>query len=288
MAYEKQFAIKEVASLNISGYSDGNAIAHIPYANEVSIVSETSRLNIYGGKSNSKFLSWDYGKDIKLKIKLPLFDLNLLAHLAGTDLLQGEGTSHNDEKLVVESAVLPTITLSATPINNSLKVYVMNSPYDIGAEQTLGDPINSNEYSIVGTTITLNTATAPLGTKILAMYDYTVLNDSHLIQMFVDRFVKYVRITGKGTWRNVATQIDEEILFDFKKCKINPSFAMQQSSTSASYLELDIDVYHKPIGNRKIHASIISEGNYASFKRLITSEDELFLTVDDMEFWVAG
>ncbi len=285
----KQFAIKEVNKLTISDYSTGKLIAYVPYATETSLSTDSEHLAIFGGEGNLKILSWDYEKSMKISMVLPLIDLNILAHLAGSDSLENEVATHKDETLLSNGGNEPNIELSHIPVSGSLKLYSMTSYYNIDKEQELGDIINEDEYEIDGKIISLNEITAPTNRRFLAMYDYITLNDSKTIQMFANRFNNYVRITGEGAWRNVVDHKDEVVKFEFCKCKIIPSFNITQSSTDNTSLTIEADLYYKPIGMQKVFANIISTGVRVEEKfheYLLTSDNEYFETSDGLLFMV--
>lgn len=257
MANEKQFGIKEVMSLTVTNYSTGVPIAHIPYATETNVSTTSERLDLKGGVGNYSLTSWDHTKEMMLNINLPLVDLNLLGHLTGSGLTTGATTAH-DDSIFVTTGSTPTITLKAAPVSGTLKVYLMNSDYDISTEQTAGTPAsNVNEYSISDDTITLNATTAPAGTKILAMYDYTTESTSSEVTILADQFTDFVRITGTGIWRNTVSGEDENVSFDFKKCKFKPNFNLTQSSTNATSLDLEADLYFINDGLDKVYANIV-------------------------------
>ncbi len=257
MANEKQFGIKEVMNIAITNYSTGAAIAYIPYATETSIMSEATRLDIEGGQGFYRLTSFDYGKKVTSKISIPLVDLNLLAHLTGTDLSTGATTAHQDEVLI-SSGATPTITLSSTPTSGTLKIYKINGDYDISTVQTEGTPATTeNQYSISGTTVTLHVTSGVAGTKFLAMYDYTTGATATLITQLADRFNDFVRITGSGLWRNVYSTTDEVVSFDLKKCKFKPNYTLTQASSSATTLELEADLYFVTSGANKLYMNIV-------------------------------
>ncbi len=257
MANEKQFGIKEVMSLAITDYVSKAPIAYIPYATETTVGTTSERLDLKGGQGNYSLTSWDHTKEMSLNINLPLVDLTLLGHLTGSGMTTGATTAHDDDLYITEGAT-PTITLKATPISGTLKLYVMNSDYDIGEEQLAGTPASTpNKYSITGKTVTLNGTTAPAGTKILAMYDYTTDANANLITVLADKFNEFVRVTGTGVWRNTVSGADEVVSFDFKKVKFKPNFTLTQSSTDATSLDLEADLYFVTSGLDKIYANIV-------------------------------
>jgi hypothetical protein len=260
MANEKQFAIRDVLSCAITDYTNGNALAYIGYATQTSVSTESDRLDIRGGAGNFVLGGWDHSKKTSIQLSLPITDLNLLNHIwsgASTVITPAAQTAHKDEVLVTSGAT-PTITLTATPTSGTLKVYLMNSEWDLSTVQTTGTPSTTvNKYSLDGVTITLNSTTAPAGTRILAMYDYTTAATASLLAIKADMFPDFVRITGNGLWTNVVTGDDEVVSFDFKKAKIKPNVTITEKATEATVMELSADLYYVASGSDKIYANIV-------------------------------
>lgn len=78
-------------------------------------------------------------------------------------------------KSLVEALTVPadapyTVDLQRTPISG--QIYIVNS---LGTEQTAGDPVNANQYSISGTTITFHSGQAGLVETITYRYSPTAM-----------------------------------------------------------------------------------------------------------------
>jgi hypothetical protein len=256
MANEQTFGVKEVMSLVIRDYSSANALLYIPYATSTDVMSESDRLEITGGQGNYSLTAWDHSKKLKGKLSLPLVNMAVLAHLTGTDLAVAATTAHRDEELITSGAT-PTVTLSSTPTSGTLKIYTLTGNYDL-TEVTSGTPSSTqNTFSASGTTITLNSTSHVAGTKVIAMYDFTTAATAQLVTILADRFTDFVRITGMGLWRNIATGDDEVVSFDLKKCKFKPNFTLTQATTAATTLELEYDCYYEASGLNKLYANIV-------------------------------
>jgi hypothetical protein len=256
MANEKTFAIKEVMSCVVHDYTSGEAIAYIGYAQSTDITTDCDRLNLTGGQGNFQLTSWDHSKKMTSLIKVPLVDIKLLGHLTGTAMATGATTAHRDEELVTVGAT-PTITLSSTPTSGTLKVYVVSGDYDLTI-QAAGTPSSTvNTYSLSTCTVTLNSTTAPAGTRVLVTYDFTTTATANLVTVLADKFTDFVRITGMGLWRNVVTGDDEVVSFDLRKCKFKSAFKLTQSSTEATSLDLEADLFYETSGLNKVYANIV-------------------------------
>lgn len=178
-------------------------------------------------------MSFDHTKTMDLKCTLPLVDLTMLAQLAGKPLTTGEAVIL-PKKEILTASVTNTITLSeTTPAVGTLQVYLLSGDRDLGIVQAVGTPATApNTYSIaVGGVITLNTTTAPVGTKFIAFYDYTSGVTVTQVTFTANDFPGYMRVTGEGLATDFVTGNVVPTLFDVKKCKLQSNFSITMSST---------------------------------------------------------
>lgn len=190
----KQFGFKEVMNFTMFDFTTGAVILRCDYATDTSIETSAERIQVRGGQGNYKLLSFDHTKDNIMKGELALLDLNAIAHLTGKSLYTGSVNVPKFEDLTVSAG--NQITLAATPVSGTLKLYIKDGSRDNGTEQTSGSSSTPNQYSITGAVVTLNSSTCASGSHILAYYDYATDSDARTITFTADKFPSYVRITG--------------------------------------------------------------------------------------------
>lgn len=245
----KQLGIKEVLNFNVFNYSTGASLFYVDYAGNTSIEMSAERLDLRGGQGNYKLLSFDHTKNATMKCELPLVDLEFIALLTGKPVAV-EAKNLNKREVLLSSAS-NTITLSATPVNGTLKVYLLSGDRDNGTEQTVGNPATTqNAYSIAGAVITLNATTAPQNTKLVVTYDYSAPATTRTMTFTADKFPGYFRITGDGIVTDQVTGETYVVKFDIKKAKPKNNFSITMMSTEATKLNIEFDLYSADVTNQ--------------------------------------
>jgi hypothetical protein len=253
-----QLGIKEVLNVNVSKFSDtgnGDFVAYFDYASNTSLETSAERLDLRGGQGNYKLLSFDHTKEQSLMLSLPLLDMEFVSFLTGKDLSVGATNVPIREVLTANAS--NEIELSQTPVTGTLKIYPKVNLRDVGPEQEAGTPATTeNEYSIVGTTITLNATTAPQGTEFVVYYDYSAPSTTKTITFTADSFADYLRITGEGIVTDEQTGNTEVVKFDFKKCKPQNNFTVTMSSTEFTTLEITFDLFNVDVSGEKVYCTM--------------------------------
>ncbi len=239
------FAVKEVLDFTVEKYVSsgrGDILFTVDYATQTNINTSAERLDIRGGQGNFKIISIDHTKDCTFAATLPIIDIKALAVKLGKDITKGATTAPMKEILTADAS--NTITLSQTPITGTLKVYQLVGERDLGTEQIAGDPaLNQDEYSISGTTITLNATTAPEGTKFIVFYDYTSGINAENIKITAEDFPQFIKITGRGLVNDDVEGTLFPVSFTIHKAKVQPNFELTMSSDSATELDFTCDCY---------------------------------------------
>jgi hypothetical protein len=243
MAASKQIGIKEVLNLQVFNYTTGANVFYADYASNTSIEHAAERLDLRGGQGNYKLLSFDHTKNAMMKCELPLVDLEFIALLTGKALNTG-AVAVPKREVLTSSGATPTITLAATPIAGTLKIYALSGNRDVGTEQTAGTPSSTqNAYSISGAVVTLNATSGVAGSQFIVTYNYTSAATVRTSIFTADKFPGYFRITGEGL---VTDQVDGNtytVKFDLKKCKPQNNFTVSMSGTEATKLNITFDLY---------------------------------------------
>jgi len=243
----KQIAIKEVLNFNIFDYTTGESKFYVDYAGMSSVEMTAERLDLRGGQGNFKLVSFDHTKNATMKSELPLVDLEFIALLTGKALAI---ESREIPKREVLTATSQIITLSATPVTGTLKIYALSSDRDNGTEQTVGTPVTTvNEYSISGQAVTLNVTTAPDATQFVCTYNYDSAATTRTMTFTADKFPGYFRITGDGIVTDQVDGADYYTKFDMLKVKPQNNFTLTMQSTEATKLNITFDLYAVDVTN---------------------------------------
>jgi hypothetical protein len=191
---------------------------------------------------NYKLVSFDHTKSMTMKTSLPLVDLEFVALLTGKDMSTGAVNVPKREVLTVDGS--NQVSLTATPVSGTLNIYLLSNDRDNGTEQTSGTPATTqNEYSISGTTVTLNATTAPEDTKVVCSYDYSAPATTRTMTFTADKFPGYFRINGSGLVTDQVTGETFYTIFDIKKAKPKNNFTITMMSTDATKLDIEFDMY---------------------------------------------
>jgi len=214
----------------------------VDYASDSSIATTAERLDLRGGMGNYKLLSLDHSKECTFTLEMPLVDLSFLAMLTGKDL--DIGAFNVPKRNVLTASAGNTITISATPIAGSLRLWLLEGDRDYGTEQTAGTPASTvNTYSISGRVITLNATTAPENTKIAVEFLYASAATTRTVHFTADKFPIYVTIDGWGRATDQVTGVERDTVFIIKKAKPKNDFTITQKSTEATMLTMVFDLY---------------------------------------------
>lgn len=249
------FGFKEVLDFTVQDYTlsgTGGAVRFIvDYAKDSAVSTTSERLDIRGGQGNYKLLSVDHTRDAIFKATLPLLDTAALVSMTGRSLVTGATQVPHREIITITTA--GSMTLAFAPTTGSLRIYKVLNNRDISTEQTVGTPATVvDTYSISGTTVTLNTTTAPVGSKFLAVYDHTSTALARKMTITANNFPGYVRITGTGLAVDEADGLTYPVRFDIKKAKVKPGFEWTFASDAPTEIPFEYDLFPVTIGNDKV------------------------------------
>jgi hypothetical protein len=239
------FAIKEVMDFTVETYSAsgrGNLLFYVDYAGNTTINTTAERLDIRGGQGNFKLISLDHTKDTMFNSMLPLVDVNALATKLGVSVTEGAATASITETLTADGS--NQITLSHEPLANTLKIHKLAFERDLSTEQTAGTPASTpNEYSISTKTVTLNSTTAPSGTKFIVSYEYTSGTAAQNIKITASDFPNFITIRGRGLADDDQEGQKIPVSFKIHKAKVQQEFELTMEGTSATELAFNCDCY---------------------------------------------
>lgn len=243
----KQFGLKEVLNFTVHDFTTNAVLFRCDYATDSSLETTAERIIVRGGQGNYKLLAFDHTKDMMFKTELPLIDLESISMLTGKDMLTGAGSVPKFESLKVDGS--NQVTLAATPVTGTLKVYLKSGSRDNGTEQTAGSTAVANQYTIAGQTITFNATSCPENTYVQCYYDYTSDSDARRITFTADKFPDYVRISGDSFLVDEVTGATSYAKIDIKKAKVKNNFTLTMKSTEVTKINMEYDVFNVDITN---------------------------------------
>lgn len=234
-----QYGIKEVFKLTFWDFVTGKPFAYADYAQVTNNEITAERIDLRGGRGNSKIMSFDHTKNSVLTLNLPLVDLNLLSLLGSEDLVTGAANVYKREELTITAGAA---VIAETPIDGSVVVYELAGLRDNGQEYTnVASAPAGNQFSITGKNMTFDVTKN--GEKIVVWYQYATPTTAQKISIRPDKFPKTVKITGESIWRNQEDDTDTAVFVTIYKAKAQNNFTLTMSATAATTLELKFDMY---------------------------------------------
>jgi len=235
-------AIKEVLDFTVFKYSTGAPLFTVDYAKQSNVSTTAERLSIRGGQGNYKIIDLDHTKDCTFGAMLPIVDVNALAVKLGVDVTTGAKTAPN--KQILTAGASNTITLAATPLAGTLKLYALENERDLGTVQVAGTPASvENTYSLAGRVITLNATTGATGNKFIAFYDYTSGTTAQNIKITASELPNFIYITGRGIMDDDQEGQKIPVSFKIHKAKVKPEFTLTMAGTEATEIDFTTDCY---------------------------------------------
>jgi hypothetical protein len=239
------FALKDILDYTVFNYSAsgyGDALFTVDYAKNSNITTTAERLPIRGGGQNFKILDIDHTKDCQFISSLPIIDVNALAVKLGKAIAVGAKAVPFKEIKTVSAS--NTITLSKTPLANTLKVHKLANERDLGTEQLLGTPgTTEDKFSISTATITFNSTSCPEGTKIIVFYEYTSGATAQNLKITATDFPDFITITGRAIVDDDQAGSKIPVAFKVHKAKVLPNFELTMAADAATELDFTVDCY---------------------------------------------
>ncbi|MBE2918568.1 hypothetical protein HPK02_06570 [Anoxybacillus flavithermus] len=240
-----QFGIKEVYNLNIVDFATNKPFIYVDYAGATTNENTAERTSLKGGQGYYKLMDFDHSKESTLKLTVPLVDIKLLAMLAGDDLVEGATSIFKREELMVDvnyeelealkedNSDKKMITLSKTPINETVVVHKLEGLRDYGKEVTVSD-VTGNKVELTG---------VDLGDRVVAFYQYLSPATAKKFSIKANKFPKTVKIFGDGLWRDQETGMDKAVKMMIHKAKPQANFTLTTSGSDVTTLEITFDLY---------------------------------------------
>lgn len=248
-----QYGIKEVLNLSFQDLSTGDPLLYIDYAESTEIDNAATRIDLTGGQGNYRLLSFDHTKLATMKLKVPLVDTTLLSMLMGDSVATGAQNVIKREILTVSSG---TATLSSTPVaGTTTSVFYLQGSRDNGTPLTVAASTpTTGQYSISGAVLTLNSSDN--GKEIVVWYTYATPSTTTSFNMKANKFVTAMTVTGYGLARDQVSGVDKAAVFQIYNARFKPNFNLTMSSTAATSLDMEMDMYTKNINGDQVYYTV--------------------------------
>jgi hypothetical protein len=231
-----QYGIKEVLDLNILNYANKKPIAYVDYALTSTNENSGERTFLDGGQGMARLMSFDSQKTSTFSLTLPLVDLNLVAMLAGEDLIN-DTTSEifkREVLTVTDNAGTSEVSLAVEPINTP-SVFKLEGLRDYGEEIT--------GATVSGQTLDLTSGAVTAGEQVVVLYQHAAPAGAKEIKVKANKFPPAVEMHGIGLGRNQEDEQDYPVHVKIHKAKAQPNFTFTLSGTEATNLELTFDLF---------------------------------------------
>lgn len=235
------FAIKDSANMTFKNKATGKPLMFADYATVTTNSWEAER--IFAMSKSTRAIGFDHSKTSTLSVTMEIFELKMLAFLNGEDGFT-TGTTNVFKREVLTASATNTITLTDTPLASSLSIFKLESDnLSHGKEQTVGTPAtNPDEYSISAKVVTLNSTTAPEGTKFVVYYAMTSAVTAQTLTFSANKFPKNMEVIFDTQIRDLDG-VDKYVQIYYPNVQPQANFTLTLSATEIATLELTFDVY---------------------------------------------
>jgi hypothetical protein len=249
-----QYGIKEVLNMQVYDLVTGAPLTYIDFASTSEIDNSGARIDVVGGQGAYRLLSFDHSKVSSMKMDLPLVDMNFLAAMMGDSVATGAQNLYQREVVTITAGAA---SLSQTPLTGTTpSLFFLNGTRDNGTALTSNaTPTTSGQYNISGKNITF--ATADNGKQVVVWYQYSSPTTTTKFSMKANKFVKPVKIVGNGIVRDQVTGADMASVITIYNARFQQNFNLAMSSTTATNLQLVLDMYAVPQGNDLVYYDFV-------------------------------
>lgn len=220
------YGVREVADLIFYDLKTNKPFLYIPYALTNSNEHKSQVTYARGGKYNPKRLAFDGERESTFKISTQLIDFRIISMLAGADVSSGETNVFKREELVVvDNASNLEVTLSQTPIADSISVFAIAEDAETGKEF-----VNATDYTVAGNVVTITKAGVNADDKVAVYYQFTSAATAEKVSFTTDNFPVTCKIVGETIIKNEATGENEPFQMVVYKAKPLADFTLDMAS----------------------------------------------------------
>lgn len=228
------YGLREVCDLTFFDLTTNKPFLYMDYA--LTSTNEHSADTTYatGGKGNPRRLAFDGNRQSTLTISTQIIDFRIIALLAGAEVEKGTTNVFKREVLTaVDDEGSVKITLSETPVNDTVTVFPLSSDAVAGEEE---------DITVTDSNVTIITGTA--GTQYVAYYQFESDSNAEKISFKAKNFPKYCRIVGDTLIKNETTGENEPFQMIAHKAKPQANFTLTMASEGdPTTLEMTFDLF---------------------------------------------
>lgn len=242
-----RYGLKEVANVIFFDVTTNKPVLFFDTLKVSTIENESEQTEARGGQGNGKLMSWDFGRTATLTMQDALLSDTSLAMLAGTAVKTSGIKAVGRELLtVVTDGSGAKITLKETPVNiASVTVYKMSGGV-IDTEVTTPAPTLSTK-DVKWATVPAN---APVGSQVMAFYEYTVAdNIASQVTFNSSAFPATYKVVGETVLRD-DSGVDRKMQFVIPKAKLQSSFSFTMDAENVATFDFTLDILAEAGTNR--------------------------------------
>lgn len=235
-----KYALREVADLTFYDLVTNKPFLYMDYAltsnNEHSADTTYAR----GGKGNFKQVAFDGNKESMLTVSTQVIDFRMISLLAGATVTTGATNVFKREVLTaVDNTGTIEITLSETPVEDTVFVFPLDEDAITGSEETISE---------TGTTVAITGGVA--GDEYVAYYQFESAATAEKIEFKIDGFPKTCKIVGDTLIKNKSTGVNEAFQMVAYKAKPMANFTLTMASEGdPTSIEMTFDLLAGENGN---------------------------------------
>ena len=186
------------------------------------------------GRGNPRRIGWDGTKDVDISCTDCHTSAEQLAIALGSTVSVATSNVIPQNIVSVLNTSSPTVVLTATPVNGSLKIFkTINGDgltVDTAGEITLNSTPTAGQYSITGSTITFGGTYAATPQTVLITYDKTnTAGSAKRVTIDADKFPATFKMTGYTLYRNEADGKDYPCIMTVPRAKLLAPFTINYS-----------------------------------------------------------
>jgi hypothetical protein len=238
-----RFGVREVANVTFYNLLTGKPELFLDTLKMSNMENNAETTYATGGQGGSRLVGWDYNRTVTFNIQDALLNPKALAMQAGVEVEKKIETIHKREVLVTvdDGSGDSKITLAETPLAGTLTIFETSDGYAHDSE------ISTASMTITGKDVVIDSTTLPIGSQVIAYYQYNTSSDAEVIVIKSDKFSGYYKVVGDTLWRNEKTGEDEMVQIIIPKAKISSQFTLtMQPDGDPSVFDFNLDVFKAP------------------------------------------
>lgn len=228
-----RYGMKEVANVIFFDISTKKPAIFFDTLKVSTIENESETAEARGGQGNNKLMSWDFGRTATLTLQDALLSDTSLALLAGSTVNEGNVRVVGRETLtaVTDTAPATKVTLSQTPIANTVTVYKVSN--GIMTTEVTGFTVSTKDIKI--------STGVSAGDQLMVFYEYTVTSGASQVTFSGNSFPSTYRVVGDTVVRG-EDGVDRKMQFVIPKAKLQSNFSLAMDAENVSTFDFNLEV----------------------------------------------